>query len=217
MDNGGTERIKQALADLCEPLHDVFAEAGASKLLQPPAEEDLDHVPDFSGRHYGWLRTHIVRAHAHFRLNQRNLDPWRLSGKHQRNGELWMTDGDYRLRILHGPSETDVPPPGRNGARRAYFHNPALPLAEPMFGPPNDRLLVLWHIHPITGEPSFRVVRPIGDWKYGGKAQVDVDFPLPQTSDDLINMQFNPSDDEIHLSIPNEEEGNDFRAGGISG
>lgn len=215
MDKGGTDRIRTAMTDLCEPLHDVFARAGAAKILARPDDE---HDPDFSGTEYGWFRTHAVRAHAHYFLKRHNLGSWSLAGKHQRNGELWLTDGDYRVRILHGPSETDVPPPGHNAARLAYYHNPRLPFfSETLFGTPDDRLLVLWRLDAETGIPAFRVVRPIGRWKYGRRAKVDVDFHLPPTADELTDMQFNPSDEGIHLNIPKEEEGNGIRAGGISG
>ncbi|MFW6695264.1 hypothetical protein [Streptomyces sp. MAR4 CNX-425] len=229
MDNGGTERIREALADLCEPLHDVFAQAGASKILKPPDEADGDHqdeadsdeVPDFSGPEYGWFRTHAVRAHAHFYLSRRNLDPWTLAGNHKRNGELWLANGAFELRILHGVAN-DIPKPGYNLARRAYYRNrplggtPLFGVQETIPGLEHHRLLILWHVGP-TGEPALRVVRPIGDVMTGRRVPVDVDFTLPPTAAELEQMQFDPSDDDIFLNIADEEEGNDFGAGGISG
>ncbi|SIO89862.1 hypothetical protein [Nocardiopsis sp. JB363] len=221
MDNGGarliehTERIKHALADLCEPLHDVFTQAGTHPLSKAPAEEDRDNNPDFSGRDYAWFRTHFVRAFAHNRLQQRTLDPWRLTGDHWRNGELWMANGEFELRFLHGLSEADVPAPGSNRARAAYYCNPPLPMMPALFGSEIDKLILLWRLNPL-GEPSFRVVRTIGRWKFGGTAKLDVDFPLPQSSEELINMTFTPSDDGIDLNLPNEEN-DEFGAGGISG
>jgi hypothetical protein len=217
MSNVPAERIRDAMADLCEPLHDVFAQAGTSKMLAPPSEEEAEHLPDFSRPEYGWLRTHIVRATAHHLLEKRNLGVWSLSGRHHQNGELWLTDQSYRVRLLHSLSETDVPPPGPSKARRAFYFNPPLISQLPLFGPHDDRLLLLWRMDQKTMEPAFRVVRPIGNWKYGAHAQVDVDFLPPNSSQELLDLQFMPSDDDIRLNIPNEEEDNGFRAGGISG
>lgn len=219
MDKEGTGRIREAMADLCEPLHDVFTLAGAAKILAPPDKDtsNAEPRPDFSGPDYGWFRTHAIRAHAHYFLKQRELGAWKLTGKHRLNGELWLSDGNYHARILHGPSETDVPPPGHNAARIAYYHNPLLALQGTLFGPPDDRLLILWRLNPQTGAPAFRVVRPIGRWKPGRKAKIDLDFPLPATIDELIGMGFQPTDSGIRLTIPNEEKDDDFRAGGIPG
>ncbi|WP_043255455.1 hypothetical protein [Streptomyces sp. Tu6071] len=222
MDNSGVERIKQAMTDLCEPLYDCFARAGVAKIHFCPDESERDHVPDFSGRDYRWLRTHYVRAHVHHELSKRNVDPWRLSGNHRRNGELWLTDGELRARVLHGPSG-DIPAAGRNLARRAFYRNVPLDprqmrfgLQEPIFGPMNDRLLILWDLDAANREPTLRVVRPIGPSLYGRSVPVDVDFVLPTTAEELGSMEFFPSDEDINLNIPNEEEGNEFGAGGIS-
>ncbi|EGJ76268.1 hypothetical protein STTU_3479 [Streptomyces sp. Tu6071] len=43
-----------------------------------------------------------------------------------------------------------------------------------------------------------------------------MDFVLPTTAEELGSMEFFPSDEDINLNIPNEEEGNEFGAGGIS-
>ena len=144
---------------------------------------------------------------------------WTLSGNHARNGELWLTDGDYRTRVLHALSDKDVPPPGYNEARRAFYSNVPLPLdlPEPLIGPPNDQLLVLWRIDPETGIPVFRVVRPVGVWSFGGYAKVDLDFVLPPTAADLERLHFEPTDQGLELPIPNEEDGNADGAGGIPG
>lgn len=217
MNKAGTERIREAVADLCEPLHDVFTLAGAAKIIAPPEDHDTDQRPDFSGPDYGWFRTHAIRAHAHAYLKQRDLGLWSLTGKHSQNGKLSISDGNYSARLLHSPSETDVPPPGHNAARRAYYYNPRLPFQGTLFGTPDDRLLILWRLDPHTGAPAFRVVRPVGRWTYGRKAKVDVDFPLPRSADELAGYQFKPTDSGIRLTIPNEEKDNDFRAGGIPG
>ncbi|GAA4131921.1 hypothetical protein GTY64_05630 [Streptomyces sp. SID8376] len=212
MVNAEVERICGAMADLCEPLHDAFARAG---------EENKKRNGDLTGRDYGWLTTHNVRGRAHLYLTEAELGVWKLTGKHRRNGELWVSDGGYRARILHAPSEKDVPPPGHNAQRRAFYANDPLSIfegMEPLWGPANDRLLVLWRLDAATGAPAFRVVRPIGAWKYGRKEKIDIDFPLPQTASAMSDLAFQPTDAGIHLNIPaSKEEGNAYGAGGISG
>jgi hypothetical protein len=145
---------------------------------------------------------------AHYKLGTRQLGVWSLSGNHARNGELWLSDGQYRVRVLHALSEKQVPPPGQNAARCAYYRNPPLALLPtPLFGPINDRLLMLWRIDPKAHTPVFRVVRPIGNWKWGDHALTDLDFILPPTAFDLQNLAFEPTDEGLELDIPAIEGG----------
>jgi hypothetical protein len=173
---------------------------------------ELDTIPE-----YRWHATHTVRAYAHYALKRRTLGSWQLAGNHSRNGELWLSDGSYKIRILHALDSTDVPPPGSNEARRAFYCNSPLPL--PLFGPINDRLLVLWRIDDNTSVASFRVVRPIGSWKWGTYAKTDLDFMLPETGADLESLKFEPTDEDLGLDLPNEDEqeGGAEDAGGFSG
>lgn len=195
------ERVRTALQDLCEPLHDVFCWADAMRSNRMPELQDRAI--------YGWHATHTVRALAHYKLGRSDLGMWSLSGNHARNGELWLTDGQYRARVLHALSDQQVPPPGVNRARRAYYRNPALAmtLPVPLFGPVNDRLLLLWRVDPKSHLAAFRVVRPVGDWKWGDRARTDLDFFLPQTAVDLQHLQFTPSDEGLELEIPGDEGG----------
>lgn len=196
------------MADLCEPLHDAFTNAEQSvrtrlpEVLEPP---------------YAWLRTHNVRGAAHWHLTRSDLGSWSLAGNHARNGELWLSDGNYRVRILHGPSEKDVPAPGANTARQAYFSNPPLFEMPPLFGDPNDRLITLWRIDPESSAVSFRVVRPIGNWDWGGQAKIDLDFPLPSHSEELFALKFDPSDEDLELALPKEETDYGYGSGGGTG
>ncbi|MBO2459863.1 hypothetical protein [Actinomadura violacea] len=195
------DRVRQAMMPLCEPLHDVFTTAETLRRNRLPM---LD-VPQ-----YKWLGTHCIRGFAHYemsRIGPGALGDWALYGNHARNGELWLTDGNYRIRILHGLSDEQVPPPGTNLSRRAYYSNPRLDSQVPLFGPPNDRLLVLWRISASTGAPAFRVVRTIGTWKFGKTEKVDLDFMLPRQADDLATLAFEPADDELELQLPAEENG----------
>jgi hypothetical protein len=107
-------------------------------------------------------------------------------------------------------------------ARQAYYRNKPLFEIAPqarLIGPPDDRLLFVWRIDPKTGVPIFRVVRPIGNWKWGDHAQTDIDFVLPETAEDLAALEFEPSDEGMELDIPNEDkqEGGTENAGGSAG
>ena len=78
------ERVRTALEDLCEPLHDVFCWADL---------QAAERMPELGDRGtYGWYATHTVRALAHYKLAQdRSWRPeFTLSGNRARNGELWF-------------------------------------------------------------------------------------------------------------------------------
>ena len=209
MIKGEVERIRTAMADLCEPLHDAFSWAEQKRQRR---------LPELDSRIYRWHGTHTVRAFAHRHLSRANLGVWALSGNHARNGELWLTDSEYRIRVLHGLNDDDVPPPGHNQQRRAFYHNLPLPqhFQEPLQGPANDQLLALWRIDPRTAAPFFRVVRPIGTWSFGAQAKTDLDFLLPATGAELHELHFEPQDEGLELQLPREENGDVNDAGGIS-
>ncbi|GID29122.1 hypothetical protein [Paractinoplanes brasiliensis] len=213
MFNDDVERIRTALLPLCEPLHGVFTWADQRR---------REVLSDLDGEAvYRWHATHTVRAYAHLQLGKTVIAPWQLTGNHARNGELWLSDGDYRIRFLHAVRDSDVPPPGFNDARQAYYRNPPLfDLPVPrLLGPPDDRLLFVWRIDAKTGVPIFRVVRPIGTWKWGDHAATDIDFILPETAEDLAALEFEPSDEGMELDIPDEDglEGGAEDAGGSAG
>jgi hypothetical protein len=207
------ERIRSAMLGLCEPLHDAFTFAEQRR------QELLAHLDD--GPDYVWFGTHTVRAFAHHRLRQlkKELGSWKLSGNHARNGELWLTDDHYGVRMLHSPNGGVVPPPGSNLARRAFYCNPPLAGMIPMFGDLGDKLLGLWRIDPETAAPVFRIVRTIGEWKWGKHQKTDLDFPLPATADELADLSFEPTDEGLGLDLPldDQQEEGDSDAGGITG
>ncbi|MFJ1581916.1 hypothetical protein ACIOC1_01135 [Streptomyces sp. NPDC088197] len=199
--------IRDATAELCEPFHDAFAWAHQRQRKQ---------LPELLSPQYGWLRTHLIRGLAHSRLCELGLGAWTLSGNHARNGELWLTGGDYRVRLLHGFRDDHVPAPGLNHERRAYYYNPRLPAVqqEPLSGPTHDKLLILWRIDQM-GAPLFRVVRTTRPWAFGKMAEVDLDFPLLATAEDLRELRFEPQDEGLELQLPNEETLDADRAGGF--
>lgn len=212
MDNTDpARRFRTAFAPLCEPFHDAFAVAEQEWWTRNP---DLAASPD-----YRWCETHFVRAFArHKLLSWRDrITPWKLTGRHSQNGALWLSDGNFRVRVLHTWNERDVPPPGSNRARRAFYRNPPLlPGMPTLFGEPNDRLLMLWRIGG-SGLPSFRVVRTIGAWSWGANQEADIDFELPSTADELAGLAFEPTDEGIHIEMPLDDQEEDGSAGGLSG
>lgn len=207
------ERVRSALLPLCEPLHDVF---GWAEQVRRDRLPELDDDP-----RYRWHGTHTIRALAHYGLEQRHgqLGDWRLSGNHAQNGALWLTDGSYRVRVLHALNEDDVPPPGANATRKAFYRNaPLIGAVIPLFGEPNDKLLALWRIEGKTGAPCFRVVRPIGDWRWGAHQATDLDFILPETTVELAGLKFEPSDDDLGLDLPlDDEKEREDGGGGVAG
>lgn len=210
MVNDHAERVREAVLPLCEPLHDAFTTAEQRRRGALP---ELGDDPDYS-----WHTTHTVRALAHRQLRHRRKEllPWTLSGNHAQNGALWLTDGAYRVRMLHSPNEGIVPPPGSNRARRAFYLNAPLAGMNPLFGDPiSDKLLCLWRIDPETGIPYFRVIRTIGDWKWGSRHHADLDFPLPATANELAGLAFEPTDEGLELELPREGKG-DLDAGGFT-
>ncbi|MGN2642056.1 MULTISPECIES: hypothetical protein [Nocardia] len=206
------ERVRSALSDLCEPLHDTFAWAEQIRRSRLPELADADL--------YGWHATHTIRALAHHKLHQArvgSLGAWKLAGRHSQNGALWLSDGNYRVHLLHAHADDYIPPPGTNEARQAYFSNPPLPPQLPLSGEANDRLLGVWRIDRESATPTFRIVRTIGPWRWGERAKVDLEFVLPETAQELSDLEFQPTDEGLDLWIPEAEEEGGDDAPGISG
>jgi len=206
------ERIRTALLPLCEPLHDAFAMAEQVRRAR------LTEVGD---EPYRWYHTATVRAFAHLFLGRFDLGPWKLASNHAQNGPIWITDGDYQFRLRHTYSEDHVPPPGHTEASRAFYRQPPLmPMQLNLFSGepvPDDKLLGLWRVDPESGVVGFRVVRTIGNWKWGERAKTDLEFILPQTAEDLENLAFLPDDSDAELELPDSDEEGSDDAGGLSG
>jgi hypothetical protein len=186
------EDVRDALLPLCGPLHAAFAAADVVRRQRLPELAD-DPV-------YRWHTTHTIRAYAHHWLTRADLGRWTLSGNHAHNGELWLTDGSYEVRVLHAVSGADLPPAGR-----LVYGSVMLPMDPPLFGPSNNRLLILWRVSG-SGVPKFRVVRPLGEWRYGGTQQTDLDFVLPDSAAELAAAVFEEADDQLELQLPPDDE-----------
>lgn len=191
-------------APLCEPLYDAFEWAAEQ------AHERRD--PYLKLRIFDWLGTHMTRAYAYQRLTTtEDLGGWKLTGDHRRNGELWLTNGTTRTRLLHTNSASEVPRAGHNTARRAYYRNPplfdlpgqlALDLTED-----SSRLLTLWRVvNPATFEVAIRVVRPLGEGTTRKASRVDLDFMLPRAEQDMLNQEWFPSDEDMDIRLPGEDD-----------
>lgn len=66
-------------------------------------------------------------------------------------------------------------------------------------------LLALWYIDEAQ-QPCWRIVRPIGRWRFGRQEKVDLDFWLPPTASGLDDLVFEPDDTGLLLSIDDNEE-----------
>ena len=60
------------------------------------------------------------------------------------------------------------------------------------------------------------MVRPIGPWRFGTTANVDLDFPLLANADELRELAFEPQDEGLELQLPSEENNDVDGAGGFS-
>ncbi|HEY0637836.1 MAG TPA: hypothetical protein VGD67_09330 [Pseudonocardiaceae bacterium] len=186
------EAVRDALLPLCGALHEAFARADRTR---------RERLPELAGDPlYRWHTTHTIRAYAHHALSRADLGPWKLSGNHAHNGELWLTDSVYEVRVLHASADNDVPGP----TGRLVYGEVMLPMSPPLFGPSNNRLLVLWRVSD-AGAPKFRVVRPVGEWRFGGTQQTDLDFVLPPDAAELRAAVIELADDNLELLLPAEE------------
>ncbi|MFI2703453.1 hypothetical protein [Cellulosimicrobium composti] len=180
-----------ALAPLCEPLHDALTQAHQTALKRAPElTKDRRLEPVF---------THLRRGFAWGELTSRELGPWvpRLTN----NAGITLAQDTYSMRVLHQLPDKSAPPPGPGIGRQAFYANDTL--SDDLF-PEGDRLLALWAFS--RAGLSIRIVRPIGAWNFGRREKVDLDFILPQYSADLENLQFTKSDEDIEITLPSEEE-----------
>lgn len=180
------------MAPLCSPLYDALTTAHTLALERVP---ELAQDPRTRASF-----VHAARGMALLELSQQVTDPWAL--KPQNNAGIMLVHGSVSLRVLHQPRSGDVPAPGSNVRRRRDFINPTLS-AEML--PAKDALLGLWTVG-ARGGVSIRVLRPIGVWRYGSDARVDLSFDLPRYADELAGLQFDSTDDDIVVAVPKEDE-----------
>lgn len=198
------EYIRDAVAPLCEPLHEALyrgVETGRSFL----AEHDLTAAA------YNPLLAHIARAGArrHLEVHEDLLEGW-LVGPSANNVQLRVARRSMSVRVLRALPFNAVPPPGSNYARVRYYLNGRASL----FGVEDSDLIATWWIDGAD-EVQIRVVRPCGRWNYGDSSEVDVDFVLPQSIDTLADLAFEPDDEDLSFDFPAEDEEDEGDAGSL--
>jgi hypothetical protein len=191
------EHVLDLLRPLCEPLHDYIETASANA---------GGHLEAFDISQRGWQHTHLARAHLDHQLKVEPVPGFSVL-EPRNNGRLLLAAAEgTTLRVLHvGPHDT-VPAPGCNRARIRYYQQqqlsiPTLGLASALLG--------LWSVDD-DGLAAFRVVRPIGRWRYGARARVDMDLMLPRTPAGLDELEFVPDDTDLELQVPSEELAEQF-------
>lgn len=192
---------KDVLIEVMSPLV-----TGLYSSLDRALELAQQHFIDFdmTGSEYRPAAHHLARAHSRRLLlaagAEGDLGNWEVA-KPKPNLQVLLRNEVLELRLLR-PVGKDVPPPGPNPARQAYYTN----VHDNLLGIRGSRLLGLWSIDPESGEVSIRVVRPIGTWKWRANAKLDIDFVLPRGVDTLENLEFIPTEDLEQGFLPFEAD-----------
>lgn len=149
--------------------------------------------------------THLTRFHTRRLLRGQVL---KLGGwtplPDRKNGQVLLVRDMLQLRILHEWPKGQVPPPGANRARINYWRNPDLGL----FGVKASNLVAVWSVDK-DGAVAIQMYRTNGTWKAGMNNVVDIDFPLPETWEELSEMEFTPTDEGLDIPFPFEEGDDD--------
>lgn len=153
------------------------------------------------GRDYRSTRVHVARAKARSLLLADEPAGWNVD-KRPNNAGLHLYGDDMTLRFLH--SRTVVPSPGPNSARRAWYLNSPLEENPALFEEP-EKFLLVWGADFDAGLASMRIVHPIGTWRFGGNARIDLDFPLDDP-EVFTSSRFDTRDEEEDLPMPSKEE-----------
>ncbi len=199
------------MSPLCAPLHAALS-AGAEfahetrqrgKLLDPALD---------------YLSAHLTRAVAHERLLKADLGGWTPNRRQPNNGSLQLFSGGASMRVLHGGVGGRIPAPGTNRARQAFYtqHTIAgMSLQQMIPALAVSHYLATWHIaDSATHEIAIQIVRPVGVFRYGSKANVDLTFWLPADGEALEDLEFQGNADNMPLDIPGEDTDDDFGLGG---
>jgi hypothetical protein len=192
---------KDALVELLSPLVDgLYSSLDRARDLARAHFEQHDMIGD----EYGSGVHHLARAHTRRLLDAAHasgaIAPWQLNAPGP-NLQIVLRHEQLTLRVLR-PAGFDVPPPGPNTARRAYYSN----LHDNLLGLQGSKLLALWSIDSQEDEIVVRVVRPRGVWRFGASAKLDIDLALPRRAGELARLEFVPVDD-LEVKLPFEEDG----------
>lgn len=158
---------------------------------------------------------HLARAHSRRLLIEAGaagrLGDWQVADPGP-NVQVLLRNESLELRLLR-PLGDEVPPPGPNRARQAYYTN----LHDNLLGIRGSRLLGLVVVDPTSGEVLVRVVRPVGTWKFRSRAKIDIDFVLPRSVHTLESLEFIPTEDLEQGFLPFEVEGDEQEGEGDVG
>lgn len=192
----GPEELIEYLEPLCAGLHQALDD-GADRA----GAHFLDH--GMTDHPYAAVQSHLNRAHAHQLLTagqaRGELGDWRVVAGNNLQTCLTLHD-TLTVRLLR-PVHQATPPPGSNRAWIAYWSN----AHDSIFGVAGSRLIGLWSIGE-NGESAVRVVRPVGPWKWRERERVDIDFWLPRRANELYDLEFVPSAEDIDVELPGFEQ-----------
>lgn len=201
------EQVVTSLAPIVETLNLIASEAVTG------AEEAASGLDLPRTALYHPTRVHIARAVMRHRLEEAELHDWKVNKLQRMNTPVRLHSEGFDLRFLHTTSF--IPAPGANKARRQWYSNPPLIEQEGLFSTP-ERLLALWSADFASGEVAIRVVHPIGTWKHGEKAKIDLSIPLDDTSF-FVDTPFDTMDDEEDIIMPSEIEAAEEQEEGTGG
>ena len=201
MDTQGIDVVTSAVEPLCGPLHDIFAVATARSQAIRASLDLGDGV-------YNSMGADVTRALVHKAIGAHGgIGAWQLAGNHNLRGQVLLRSRLMRIRFLHERAGS-IPAPGHNVARRAYYRNVTLG-QQKLLDAESSNLIAVWSVtDPEVARVSIRIVRPISDdarWT-GAQTEVDLDFILPNLSEDLEGLEFIPTDTGLFLDLPEAED-----------
>ena len=199
-----------------------FLVAALSELTEA-LYRDLDEAVRIAGGHfreydmtdatYHAGQSHLARCHAR-RLLQLSQADGELGGwvvaPPAPNVQVCLNRQQLQLRMLR-PDKKQVPKPGTNDARIAWFSNHH----DTLGGIESSRLIGLWALNDES-EVVVRVVRTSGEARWGQRNRIDVDITLPRLATAVEDLEFRPFDaGEIELPFEqgDEETGTDNATG----
>lgn len=199
------QMVLQHLAPLCAPLHDAFSKAAE-------ITADLRKRAGLTSANRDYVGAHLIRSIAHEQLisRQQELGGWVPGRVEPNNGSLKLYAHKAKMRILHSPGFGKFPAPGRNLSRQRYYRQSTingLEVDDMLPQLEESKYIATWSVlDPKTYDVGIQVFRPIGIFKHGSPCKADLAFWLPNDEDELAKLTFEPSDDDIDVMLPGDEE-----------
>ena len=191
----------EQMKPLCGPLHAAL-QYGVEHADQMLRDAGL------TGHEHNWHRHNHARVLAAAQLAQSDeLGPWKVLPR-GKTGSLQLVNGFMTVRVLR-PLDGNVPVPGPNKRRRAFYVQPTLtglPMDEAFPELRVSNFVATWEVLDLESfEVGINMFRTTGTFKIGDASKVDLAFWLPNEADALDSLVFEPSDEGIELPIPKEE------------